>query len=208
MPACRACNNAKSQLEHYLATVLLFGGRHADAHANLLTMGERRLAKNAALHRVLQRGETRAWTRTESGLAVPTTALPIDDTQVTEFFEFATKGLVRFEFGQTLGRDDFTEVKMMTDIAGLPIFRDMLTRNCAARVQRDLGVGAISYEGAQGIDNPHVTVWLMRIFGGLSFLEDDGREYRTQVGAMTGPRRVADRAAMTSKWLEGRGTVR
>ena len=35
VPARQPCNEAKSELEHYLATVLPFSGRHADAAANL-----------------------------------------------------------------------------------------------------------------------------------------------------------------------------
>ena len=35
VPACKQCNDEKSRLEHYLATVLPFGGRHADASVNL-----------------------------------------------------------------------------------------------------------------------------------------------------------------------------
>jgi hypothetical protein len=35
VPACGPCNATKAILEHYLTAVLAFGGRHADAAANL-----------------------------------------------------------------------------------------------------------------------------------------------------------------------------
>ena len=38
VPACQPCNQVKSGLEHYLATVLPFAGLHADAPANLQDM--------------------------------------------------------------------------------------------------------------------------------------------------------------------------
>jgi hypothetical protein len=38
VPACAACNGAKSQLEHYLTAVLPFGGQHADGLAHLSEM--------------------------------------------------------------------------------------------------------------------------------------------------------------------------
>jgi hypothetical protein len=38
VPACRPYNTAKADLEHYLTAVLPFGGRHADAPANLQGM--------------------------------------------------------------------------------------------------------------------------------------------------------------------------
>jgi len=34
VPACKHCNNEKSQLEHYLTAVLPFCGRHPDASGN------------------------------------------------------------------------------------------------------------------------------------------------------------------------------
>src|SRR5262245_57126728 len=57
VPACDTCNNAKSKLEHYLATVLPFGGRHADAADNAQQeVVQRRLDKNPVLHRNLAVG--------------------------------------------------------------------------------------------------------------------------------------------------------
>jgi hypothetical protein len=53
VPACAQCNGEKAKLEHYLATVLPFGGQHADARQVLNEMVEPRLAKNAKLHREL-----------------------------------------------------------------------------------------------------------------------------------------------------------
>jgi len=63
VPACRQCNKDKSDLEHYLTTVLPFGGRHIDAAANLQNEGPRRLAKNKKVHRELAQGRARIWTR-------------------------------------------------------------------------------------------------------------------------------------------------
>jgi hypothetical protein len=57
VPACTVCNNEKSKLEHYLATVLPFGGRHDDAHRNLEELVPSRLGGNARLHRELAEGQ-------------------------------------------------------------------------------------------------------------------------------------------------------
>ena len=56
VPACRECNEAKSQLEHYLTAVLPFGARHPGAATSLSEMVPPRLAKNARLERDLSRG--------------------------------------------------------------------------------------------------------------------------------------------------------
>jgi hypothetical protein len=56
VPACAACNRAKAELEHYLATVLPFGGRQAGSSAHMQGAVPPKLAKNAALHRTLNDG--------------------------------------------------------------------------------------------------------------------------------------------------------
>ena len=45
-PACKACNDEKSRMEHCLTAVLPFGGRHDQARANLEGHVPPRLAKN------------------------------------------------------------------------------------------------------------------------------------------------------------------
>jgi len=202
--ACKACNNDKSRLEGYLATVLLFGGRHADAQPNLLDMGERRLAGNLALHRVFQKGHGRAWAKADSGVVVPSMTVPIDAEQFTDYFKLVAQGLIRFEFGDTFAESDHIEVITATEIAGAPLFRNLLSLNAAKRVQRNIGNGAVVYEGAQGTDS-RITVWLITAFGGLVFQEKDGRSYETQIGALTGPGHIAKRVERRQKWIEGRG---
>lgn len=56
-PICTQCNNEKSKLEHYLTTVLPFGGRHASSAENLGSIVPKRLARNAKLHRELAIGQ-------------------------------------------------------------------------------------------------------------------------------------------------------
>ncbi len=204
VPACTACNGAKSKLETYLTTVLLFGGRHSDAHQNLVTEGERRLAGNLALHRKLVAGTERAWLPDETGLIVPTMAIHIDDKIFTRYFEYVIRGLMRFEFGETLGGDDFVEIQTITAGAGEPIFRQHLAMGAAARANRNVGNGAFVYEGSKAKDNGHISVWLLSAFGGLMFQDGNGPSHETRIGAITGPRRVADRIALRQKWIEGR----
>jgi hypothetical protein len=82
VPACEACNNEKSKLEHYLTAVLPFGGRHADSTENLSTLVTPRLA-----------GQGQIWSR-EGGLIVPVRTLPVDGEKIGRLFEFITKALL------------------------------------------------------------------------------------------------------------------
>jgi hypothetical protein len=62
-----------------------------------------------------------------------------------------------------------------------------------------VGGDTFTYHGAQGTDNPQVTVWELKVFGGLRAAGDpDGL-----VGVMTGPKRVWNRAELRSRWLRG-----
>ena len=56
VPACRHCNNRKSELEAYLMTVLPFGAKHAGAAELLTKLVPPRLEKNAKLARKLRKG--------------------------------------------------------------------------------------------------------------------------------------------------------
>lgn len=204
VPACQKCNNNKSALESYLASVLPFGGTDPDAKSRLATMGGRRLAGNRSLRRDLQRGMSRVWTQTDSGLLISTMALPLEPKRLTEFFGYVARGLVRFEFGEKLDPDDYVDVPTITEDAGEPLFRRMLTMRANARANRSFGNGAVVYEGAQGVDDPRITVWLIRIFGGLKFRDDAGRTHSTVFAAMTGPKRIVDNAERRLRWIEGR----
>ncbi|MBL4836842.1 MAG: HNH endonuclease [Kordiimonadaceae bacterium] len=55
VPACTSCNNKKSKLEHYLATILPFGGKHTEASNYLKELVPARLTKNQKLHRNLKK---------------------------------------------------------------------------------------------------------------------------------------------------------
>jgi hypothetical protein len=101
VPACHACNHAKGKLEHYLTAILGFGGRHADASANLIQMVPGRLVKNLALHRRLSNGLGRIWAQ-EGNLVVPVT-LPIDSDKIGELFRFIVKGLMWHHWKVLLG---------------------------------------------------------------------------------------------------------
>jgi HNH endonuclease len=97
VPACEQCNNQKSRLEHYLATIVLFGGRHADAGTSLEQMVPPRLDRNRRLHHELaQSRETLEIELTPGESATATVALPIDGERLHKFIEFAVKGLLGF----------------------------------------------------------------------------------------------------------------
>ncbi len=192
VPACRACNQDKADLEHYLTAVLLFGGRHADAATNLQTDGPRRLAKNQKLHRELARGSSRLWTKEASGLLVNSLTVPIDGAKLEKLVGYIVRGLIWHHWRTVLGADCSADVLSLT-AHGEAFFRRYLNMKARNRVSGDIGHGALVYEGAQGTDNVQVSIWEVSIIGGAKMSAADGNS-TSRFGVMTGPQTIKDRA--------------
>ncbi|MDH2406024.1 hypothetical protein QCM77_39950 [Bradyrhizobium sp. SSUT18] len=103
VPACKACNNVKSEHEHYLTSVLPFASNHQDALVVLSQMVEPRLNRNAKLKGQLTAGHREQLTL-QNGILVPAMTLPFDGDRVGELFKFITQGLLYHHFGVILDR--------------------------------------------------------------------------------------------------------
>ena len=114
VPSCEKCNNEKSKLEHYLTSLLPFGGRHDDAKKNLKEMVPKRLKKNAKLHSNLSASMGRYWLKQDSGLFVKQTGFKIKKIKVTELFRFIARGLYFLHCNMILDRDAYIEVLALT----------------------------------------------------------------------------------------------
>jgi len=193
VPACRKCNKDKSDLEYYLTVVLLFGGRHADAAANLQNDGPRRLAKNQKLHRELARRSARIWTRKPSGLVVRALTLPIDGEKVEKLTGFIVRGLMWHHWNIVLGPDNFVDVLSLTP-RGEAFFDRYQKMRARDRVRGDIGNGALVYEGAQGIDNPQISIWELSMLGGAKMVGAGDTDFTSKFGVMTGPQSIKHRA--------------
>lgn len=197
VPACKLCNQAKSDLEHYLTAVLPFGGRHSGAKDNLSNMVPKRLANNAALRRRLESGRSRIWTREKSGLLVQTMALPFDGPKLEKLVEFIVKGLVWHHWKVLLGSDCQVNIDYLTKPT-LSIYNQLLAAPARDRAYGNPGDNTFMYRGAQGTDNPQVSIWQLSLYGGLTLSDD--RAQTSAIGAMTGPKSVFERAELKSKF--------
>ena len=54
-------------------------------------------------------------------------------------------------------------------------FDRLFAMNAKDRVRRDLGNGAVSYQGVQAVDTPQLTLWRFTFYGGLLFSGRSGR---------------------------------
>jgi hypothetical protein len=157
VPACKRCNNRKSELEAYLMTVLPFGAKNADAAEILAKLVPPRLEKNAKLERKLRRGYERS-----GG-----TAIPFEHKPLEELFAMIAKALAFQYFGVRLG-SGYSSIASLFTNEGEEFFSRMLSSG-KKHVAGDLGEGTFKYEGAQSKDDPQLTMWRFEIYGGVDF---------------------------------------
>lgn len=186
VPACSACNQAKSRVEHYLTAILPFGGRHAAATKSLQELVPKRLARNEKLRRELATGWGRVWNR-EGLLHFPVATLPLSSGYIEEFFSFIVRGLLWHHWKTMLTAHDSVDVTVLTK-AGEQFFEESIFRLRAAnRITENLGSGTIRYEGIQAAAPPQVSAWRFSLYGGIQFGDpSDPGIPGSVVGAFTG----------------------
>lgn len=92
VPACSDCNNRKSQLEHYLATILPFGGRHRHSRRMLDEMVPPRLARNRKLHADIRSSLKPIWSN-EGGYAIRTSGIALDPDKLLRLLDYVVEDL-------------------------------------------------------------------------------------------------------------------
>jgi hypothetical protein len=184
VPACERCNNEKAKLEHYLTVVLPFGGQHADARQVLNKMVEPRLAKNAKLQRELSAGRETVWEDVD-GVLAPSMRLPLQTDKLEALCTMIAKGLAFHHFGVVIPADSNVMSGALT-AHGEGVFGQFLARN-GNRVSESVGDGAFEYEGVQSRQDKHLTIWRIKLYGGVRLSGDPGapNEDATQIWVTT-----------------------
>ncbi len=170
-PICDECNNRKSKLEHYLTTVLPFGGQHPTSLENLESMVPKRLRKNAKLHRELAAGQQRVLTQT-GGACQHIVTIPLDGPRLDELFAMIARGLIWYHWQIYLEKNYAVQTHSVTRFGERFFDEHLFKLNARNRVRGNLGDGAFTYEGAQAVDDSGITIWRFDIYGGLVSCED------------------------------------
>ncbi|ARU29481.1 hypothetical protein [Cellvibrio sp. PSBB006] len=184
VPACKVCNNNKSQLELYLAAVMPFGAKHVDAEAQLYEETPKRLEKNIKLWRKIE-NENKIF---DDGFFT----VPFDSDKYTELFRYIVKGLIFHHFNVLHQKDELIAVILPAQVVMDEIFNFYLSHK-GNRVHGNLGDGTIEYEGLRAFDGK-VTMWEFEVFGGLELAGDPDHPGLTtnKVIAMTGPKKYEE----------------
>jgi len=190
VPACKGCNNAKSNLEHYLTAVMPFGGRHASSTENLSTMVPPRLAKNSKLFSLLKKGKKTLPALRNGGPWESEMTLPLDGEKVIQLFELIARGLAYWHWEICLPPETYLVKAAFFNSMGRELFERLLAKNAKERVKISLGDGVFSYEGAQSAECPELTVWRMSLYGAQVSGDTKVMEKCSEAYALTAPRRM------------------
>ena len=96
-------------------------------------------------------------------------------------------------WGVLLGPDCFVDVLSLTK-RGESLFAKFGKVNAKARANGNIGGGALVYKGAQGTENPQVSIWELSLFGGIKMIGADDKDFTSKFEVMTGPKAIKDRA--------------
>lgn len=195
VPAWDVCNNKKSQIEHYLTTILPFGGMHVDAKENLTTLVPSRLEKNQRLMRELNEGIEYLWIKGKDGFPVRKMTIPIDGDRYMAIFDYIIRALSWYHWNSYI-RSESAIYSMNLSQFGEEFFEKyFFSLNASNRIDNEIGDKTIVYEGAQASDNDQITIWRFEIYNGLKVSDgqDKGFNESSCVGSISGPPRLVNK---------------
>jgi len=173
--------------------VLPFGALHAEAVADLSTMVPRRLKGNAKLRRELETGMGEVWQTDASGVAKAAMTIPFKPEYLEGWAEYVAKGLT-WHHWKVIVPPDHAVLSACLNRAGTALFATLFAANSRNKAAGDLGDGMFVYRGAQGTDNPAMSVWEISVLGGVNIGSDPKApgEISTKLGVVTGSRRTTE----------------
>jgi hypothetical protein len=180
VPACRSCNKTKSDLEHYLATVSVFGATHTDAHETIETFAQRRLKKNAPLRQELAAGIKR-----DAGEMT----VPFRGEKLRALYEYIARGLAFWHWQLLLPPDTCTVHAEFLIAEGAENIEHLMLSAANRHIDQNLGDGVFRYHGTQASDVPDITLWRMSSLYGGRVAAD--RQVVELAYVITGPRRLS-----------------
>ncbi len=194
VPACDECNNDKSKYEHYLTSLLPFGGLHSDAKEHLSTLVFPRIEKNQQLKRELSAGMEYVKRIDENGNESRVLTIPFNGDVYTGLFEYIVKALSWFHWGAYIENNSSVLTIALTKYGKEMFEQHLFALNTKNTIDETLGKDTVKYYGVQAVDNEQITVWKFEVFNGLvvSNSEDDGFHKSTCIGAISGPPKLVN----------------
>jgi hypothetical protein len=167
-PACLTCGNKKSAHEHYLATVLPFGGMHGDATRNLNTLVEPKLARNQRLQRELAAGFEGSAERPDGSAAIP-----FETGHLRSLFEMVAQGLL-WHHRKIYLPESHSVVAFTPPEETMPELTKLYQLG-GDKVVGDVGQGTFRYAANIAHNDAAMSVWFFQIMEGLKLTGDPER---------------------------------
>lgn len=166
--ACARCNNMKAQIEHYLLSVMPFGGNHPNSPALLTEFVPGRLARNQRLHRELAEGQVEVPIAPGNEAENMARAIPFDSALFFSYFRFVARGLAGLHWNARIPHDYAVSTGLAVG-EHEQILRDLFVLNSSDYARGNLGNGLVLYEGQRAVDDPNLTIWRFQLYGQMSF---------------------------------------
>jgi hypothetical protein len=180
VPACDRCNGTKSELEHYLTSLMPFGGQHQNAHRALAEMVPARLEKNHKLRAALAMGLKQRFVSFNGSPWQMAGTLPVDGEKLTQYLGLIVRGLAYYHWGFACDAQNyFVKATYLTE-KGSAIFERLMSLDASARVVRDLGHGVFHYSGIRSNGHPELTFWRMSLCGAEVAATDGDKRMQTR----------------------------
>jgi len=192
VPACDECNNKKSLIEHYLASLLPFGGRHADAEETLNSLVPTRLEKNLKLKRELNEGMKYVWSNDKTGISIRNLTVPFDGIRYAELFKYIAKALSWHHWGSYIKTESDILSVSLTQTGEEAFEKFLFPLKSSHKIEAMIGNNSIKYKGMQAVENDQISIWKFQIYNGVvvSNLEHEGFDKSSCIGVLTGPPKI------------------
>lgn len=163
-PACERCNGQKSKLETYLTAVLPMGSRLGGGPDPKVI---KRLKNNLKLVRELTATLEAPGQIFSDGRVGVRTAFPFRTHHLEEYLNMVATALAWYHF--KIGPEtDFCAAFFDLNDAQARGLDQMFHLNCAQRAYGFFGDGVVEYRAIQSEDDPTLSIWEFRLFGGLA----------------------------------------
>ncbi|MDR8032103.1 HNH endonuclease [Burkholderia cenocepacia] len=167
VPACTICNNAKSQLEHYVLSVLPMGGMHPDAAATIVDQVARRIGKNEKLRRSLAVGQRVRLVRGPDGVWREGMSIPFEGEKLAALACYIALGLAWHHWQIQIAPHAVASARIFSATGTQDFERMWATIPAEQRITQVYERDVIAYRGGYIATNKNVTLWQIRFFGGV-----------------------------------------
>lgn len=164
VPACSPCQGEKSDLEHYVSTVLPFGSNHPSGSAMLKDHVARRLAKNAPLQRRIRDGAKEIWVSDKKGVSHKSLVVPFEWEKYRDLLRLIVRGLVWTENQVVVPRDYQILVTSLTREGATVFFDNIVSLSPHNRRVRQLAGGAVRYTYTYSDDDHAMSAWMLDVY--------------------------------------------